>query len=949
MITSGGVGGIDLGILNLGDINILDGDGNTITDLTEGVYDIVATDENGCEATATGEIESSAELPEINITGDLDIGCHDLLDLQISSSEGLTLSVETPDGEIVGGLVGNTFHVSTPGIYIVIAIDPLTGCTSSDTVEVVADVEIPTLDLGTDRVLGCLDQLELEAVTNATSVVWQNLDGTVLSEDEVLEVSAPGVYVAVALSDLGCENRDTIEITSGDDSDNATLEFEAGAEVNLGCLEVLDLVVINNDGLSINWETIGGAFLESPVDTLLQVTEPGIYIVSGIDLVTGCLVSDTITVKAEVEIGTVDIQEDTLTLGNCGDSVLITGDTSNLGVGVNLLWETIEGNAEIDGDGTSVMVDAPGVYALVATNIITGCTSSDTVVVEGNAAIVLEADIHSVACGEVSNGKINLVIEGGTGPYSIEWSTGDTTQNLSGLSAGEYSVTVTDANGCQTSESLIIENNNSPDITVSLSPAGENSVKATVQVSGGIAPYQYMWSNGETGVSVMLEPGQYAVIVTDGAGCVTSFSFTVTEDDANTDPDSNSGSCNLKMKLTVLSIYNSGAWNVKMTTEGGTAPYSYQWSTGDTGDIVTFAEEGKYNVSVTDAGSCFGTLSFSLYKGGDSVSCAGNAGWICPEDILVDSCNAPVYYVNPVVHSDQSYMITQTSGLCSGSIFPLGITDVSFLILFEDGSTQFCSFNVIVNPEPPVAEITLPGSIGEADGKIALTSPDIADYYLFWNDENNQTGPSASGLKAGTYQVRGANEAGCVINETIELREPDSLFFADATTLSSGSSEDNGQVQITVNGGTYPYFYHWTGPDGFTSDQEDLYQIGAGNYTLSLLDANGYAIGERTFVVEEEVSRDTDPRMKIFNSDLENATLYPNPSNGSVNLKVKLQEASDLTVVVKDNTGNSLSRNEYDKVEESVIRIDVSTLVPGVYMVQMRTDDAVVTRKLTVF
>ncbi len=278
IITTGGVGSIDLGILNLGIIN-LGGDGDTIVDLTEGVYDIIATDENGCEAESSAEVENLIELPEIDITGDLNLGCLVLLDLHVSASDGVTLSVETPDGEIVGGLIDNTFEVSTPGIYIATALDPLTGCVSSDTVNVVADVEIPEIDLGTDRVLGCLDQLDLEAVSNTTSILWQNLEGTVLGDGKVLEVTAPGVYVAVVLNDLGCENRDSIAITPGDESDNATLEFAAGAEANLGCLEVLDLIVINNDGLSINWETIGGSILEDPVDTILSVTKPGVYIV----------------------------------------------------------------------------------------------------------------------------------------------------------------------------------------------------------------------------------------------------------------------------------------------------------------------------------------------------------------------------------------------------------------------------------------------------------------------------------------------------------------------------------------------------------------------------------------------------------------------------------------------------------------------------------------------
>ncbi len=292
------------------------------------------------------------------------------------------------------------------------------------------------------------------------------------------------------------------------------------------------------------------------------------------------------------------------------------------------------------------------------------------------------------------------------------------------------------------------------------------------------------------------------------------------------------------------------------------------------------------------AESCSTTFSFSIYGGADS------AGWICPDDIVADSCNAPVFFTYPVVQSEQSYTIIQTSGLCSGSVFPLGITDVSFLIIFADGSTQFCSFDVIVDPMPPIAELTPPSCNGEADGKITLTSPDISDYYLFWKEKSNQMGPEVSGLEAGTYQVRGANKEGCVINEWIVLGEPDSLHLTDAVVLGSSSTEDNGQIQITVQGGTYPYTYQWTGPEGFMSDQEDLYQVGPGNYMLTVVDTNGCSLGELTFEVEEDVSTDSDPGLS--SSGLMRTTVYPNPSDGRLNLNVKLQSKSDLQVTVFD-------------------------------------------------
>ena len=943
VITTGGIGGIDLGILNLGGILNLSGDGNTIIDIKEGVYDILATDENGCEADTTAEVENLIELPEVNITGNLNLGCHDLLDLQISSSSGVTLTVETPDGNIVGGLVGNTFSVNTPGLYIATALDPLTGCVSSDTVEVIADAELPLLDLGTDRILGCLDKLELEAITNATQIVWQNLEGTVLGNDKVLEVSAPGTYVAVALNSLtGCEKRDSLQVLQGDSSDNATVEFQAGADVNIGCLEVLDLVLINNEGVSINWETIGGSFLEEPVDNILRVTKPGTYIASGVDLVTGCLVSDTIQVRADVEIGSVDIEADTIEL-DCDGVAVISADTTELGSNVELLWKTIEGDVEIDEKGTSVEVNTPGTYALIATDIITGCIASDTVVVEGNPSINLQGEISHIACGETASGNISIQVSGGKSPYKYQWSNGDTTRNINHLGPGTYSVEVTDANACTETGSWTIKKRNSPDISVSISPAEGEKAKVTVQVSGGIPPYQYLWSTGENTSSVYLGTGQYAVIVTDSAGCVATESFNVTEEDTGDVPTVDPDSCHLSMKLTVLpSDSISGTWNVEITTEGGSEPYSYKWNTGDSTAVVSSLPGGQYTVEVTDANTCSARLSFSLNNVSDSTV------WSCSNDIVIDTCNIPVYYNYPTVSSDQSYTIIQVSGLCSGSIFPLGTSEVAFVILFGDGSYELCSFNVTVNPGPLEYQITEPGCYGDDDGKIKIELPDFQQYYLFLNDFKMQSGMEMPGLKAGNYHLRGINESGCVIDQTIQLDEPDSLLFAEAVILDSKSSEENGQIQITVHGGSYPYTYQWTGPDGFMSDQEDLYQIGPGDYSLVVTDANGCKLAEKVFEVKEDVSTDSDPGLGKNGPSLMNATIYPNPSDGRLNLNVQLEKASDLSVLVLDSKGRSVSNHKFDRVVDSVVRIDISGLVPGVYFIQMRTKDAMVTRRLNV-
>src|SRR5690606_26152315 len=382
VITSGGTGDL-LGILNLGEILNLGQNGNTITDLTEGVYSIIIEDANGCRDTASAEVENLIELPNLNITGSLELGCHELINLGVSSDAGIQLLADVPNLDTDVEILGETFEVTTPGIYTFTALDPLTGCVSEEEVEVTADIDIPLLDAGTDRILGCLDNLELDAVTDATSIVWENLSGNVLTSSNILQVGAPGTYVAVASDPItGCEARDSVIVSPGDDDDNSILDFDAGVTYDLGCLNVADLILINNHGIEVDFDILGdvGEIIAGD-DNKLTIGAPGTYVISGIRLVTSCLVSDTITVTANVTIGTIEIQQDTAFL-DCNGTAVITADDSNLGAGANveILWEVIEGDVLIDENGTTANVEGVGVIAVVATDLIKKCTTSDTIV-----------------------------------------------------------------------------------------------------------------------------------------------------------------------------------------------------------------------------------------------------------------------------------------------------------------------------------------------------------------------------------------------------------------------------------------------------------------------------------------------------------------------------------------------------------------------------------------
>ena len=177
-------------------------------------------------------------------------------------------------------------------------------------------------------------------------------------------------------------------------------------------------------------------------------------------------------------------------------------------------------------------------YTLTATapggNAGQTCRASTTVTIGQPLAPLASSFTQvDVLCHRGATGSIDLTVTGGTTPYTYAWSNGATTQDLSGLVAGVYSVTVTDANGstCTRSETATITQ--PPILTaiaagISVWPSGSGS--ASVTASGGTPQYTYMWSNGATTSSISgLPAGTYSVSVTDAHGCTATASYVVTQ------------------------------------------------------------------------------------------------------------------------------------------------------------------------------------------------------------------------------------------------------------------------------------------------------------------------------------------------------------------------------------------------------------------------------------
>ncbi|OWY25516.1 adhesin, partial [Sphingobacteriales bacterium UPWRP_1] len=237
-----------------------------------------------------------------------------------------------------------------------------------------------------------------------------------------------------------------------------------------------------------------------------------------------------------------------------------------------------------------------GIYEVTVTDS-NGCTNSANMTVPNSDGPQLYLSETNPTCGN-SNGSISALGVGGFGGYNYEWSH-DSSLNgalATGLSPGSYTVTITDGNGCSSQESITL--NTSTSATVALSgnnaACGLNNGSINLSASGGTAPYTYSWSNGANTQNLSnLAPGSYSVTVTTAGGCTASAVTSITN---------LAGPTSAVVASSALCGNANGGMN--LTVSGGTPPYDYNWSNGNSFEDLVGASAGLYTVTVTDANNC---------------------------------------------------------------------------------------------------------------------------------------------------------------------------------------------------------------------------------------------------------------------------------------------------------------------------------------------------------
>lgn len=284
--------------------------------------------------------------------------------------------------------------------------------------------------------------------------------------------------------------------------------------------------------------------------------------------------------------------------------VLPASCNNNPAVRIGFNWTNNDDGVGSDPSAAINNVRVTSVRTASSSNV---CTVVDTVVVTAPAALAATNVVTAASCNQ-SNGAINLSVTGGTTPYTFAWSNGATSEDVSGLAAGTYRVTTTDANGCTQNSSILLSATSSPTVTFTSATAACGNSNGTINltVTGGTTPYTYRWNNGATSENLSnLQGGVYVATVTSANGCSVTESITVNATPAVT--------------ATMLVIEDSlncdllPIGELQILPDGGLTPYTYRWSNGTTNQTAASLAAGNYTATVTDANGCTVSASGSIF------------------------------------------------------------------------------------------------------------------------------------------------------------------------------------------------------------------------------------------------------------------------------------------------------------------------------------------------
>jgi hypothetical protein len=399
---------------------------------------------------------------------------------------------------------------------------------------------------------------------------------------------------------------------------------------------------------------------------------------SGIQTVTltdanSCTIAATANITQPASaLGSATAVTNVLCFGNATGSATLTasGGTSPY----SYSWSGAQTTSVISGQTS-------GVKTVTITDA-NSCTTTNTVnITQPASGMTTSTAITNVLCFGAATGAATVTVSGGSTPYSYSWSGAQTTSVISGQNAGVKTVTITDASACSATTTVTISQPASALSTVTAVTNvlcfGNATGSATLTASGGTSPYSYSWSGAQTTSVISGQTsGIQTVTLTDANSCTIAATANITQ------PASALSSATA---VTNVLCFGNATGSATLTASGGTAPYTYLWSSAQTTSVISGLNSGVRTVTLTDANNCTTTNTVNITQpaSGLSISISASSSSLCLGNTVTLTANgsggsgavtytwvagptSSINAVSPVANS--TYTVNATdAGACAAS------------------------------------------------------------------------------------------------------------------------------------------------------------------------------------------------------------------------------------------------------------------------------------------
>jgi len=472
------------------------------------------------------------------------------------------------------------------------------------------------------------------------------------------------------------------------------------------------------------------------------------------------------------------------------------------------------------------LATTPGKYQVHGLNNNSQCEDwSKEVYIINSAPINIDIDV-TPNCSGVCSGELSAVVTGGVsfsdGSYIYNWENGAATSKITGLCSGNFKVTITDAVGCNRVATATVGAGFTIQSSVdSISCFMGNDGKITTSITGGEAPYQYLWSNGETTSSIsQLGIGTYQLTVTDNLNCSAEIQHQLTAPDE----------LNITLTKIDASCFEAMDGSIQANVSGGRMPYQLDWNETFILDSNMLAA-GNYIVTVTDKNNCEVIKNIVV---GEPVVLSVDLNITDSLDCNESTDGAITATPNG---GTTPYQFLWNDGSNGNSINGLSANTYSVTITDAKNCT-ITSSKILTAPQ--ILSLTIDGQqniscFNGTNGSIqASVNGGTAPFDFFLNN-NSVTNGNIENLTVGQYEIYAVDANNCTTStSTVILTQPDSLSVSVNTTSLTCPNTATGSATITVSGGTPDYQYDWS--NGMSGNNNN--GLAEGNYVVTISDSN---------------------------------------------------------------------------------------------------------------